>query len=108
MDAFYFGGDDVPHYVQELFCSNFAPFVSLLQTILKQEVTADSKYIEDSGCEALLEVRWSISEYEVDVKLRLDRLMGGAFTSAGSSAAILEAEGTCGTSGTGLSKYCLL
>lgn len=65
-----------------------------------QKIAAASNYADDSGCEVLIELRGSISECEVAAKCWLGMLVGGGGATTGTGAAVSEAGGISGTSGT--------
>lgn len=67
-------------------------------------VVAVSKSVKDSGRERVVKLCGRFSEYKMAAKGWLDRLIGDAPFSAGTSAAILETGETDGASGVGLSK----
>lgn len=67
---------------------------SVLQTLFTQDDVAVSRPVNDSGCEALIELHRSTSECKAAATAWLPGLVSAGLTSQGKSAAVLTAVGT--------------
>lgn len=85
--------------VRESFRDIFASRFLRLQTFFTVKVVVGPKPIVGSGYEALIELPGSISKFEASGESRLDRLVGKALSSLGTSAAIFNTDETGGVSG---------
>lgn len=63
MEALYAKAIKSQNTVMELFPDSFASLLQWFQKLVTQEVAAVSMYVDDSGREALLELRGSIFDY---------------------------------------------
>lgn len=62
MDALHSKAVDSANTVKESFCGSLASLVLRSQTLLTQEATAVSKFVDDSGRKALIELCGTISK----------------------------------------------